>query len=104
MMDGAAFLGPMPSDWGRVMRYCPRAYQVYVVSVNDMTGKVRLDHPRLDDIPIPPGWCLVGHPYDNVVNFFSNVDIGKVKVGYDPRMSPEASKERGVDLQDFRLA
>lgn len=28
MMDGAAFLGPMPSDWGHVMRYYPRAYQV----------------------------------------------------------------------------
>lgn len=84
--------------------YCPRACQLYAVSVNDTTGEVRLDDPRLDDIPLPPGWCLVGHPYDTVVNVFSNVDIGRVKVGYDPRMSPEAVKERGIDLQDFRLA
>lgn len=76
-MDGAAFLGPMPSNWRRVMRYCPRAYQVYVVLVNDMTGKVRLDDPRLDDLPLPPGWCVASHPYDNVVNLFSNVDFGK---------------------------
>ena len=73
------------------------------MSVNDTTGGARLDHPRLDDIPLLPGWSVAGHSYDNVVNCFSNVDIGKAKVGYDPR-GPEASKERGVDLQDFLLA
>lgn len=103
MMEDEAFLGPMYSNWRYVRSYSPRVERDCLVSVNDVTGETRVEDPRLDGVPLPPGWRVASHDCENEYMLFSNDDTGEIDVWYDPRLSPESLKERGVHLQDFAL-
>ena len=102
LMDGAAFLGPMPSNWRLVMRYSPDTNNGDWVSINDATGETRIEDPRLGGIPPPSGWRVERHTDENEYTWVSNHDTEEIGEWYDPRI-PEVLRERGVHLQEFRL-
>lgn len=77
MMDGAGFLGPIPSNWRRVTRYSPDAKEDLFTSVGDAMGIVRTNDCRLEALLLPPGWRLASHICEQECLFFSNDETGK---------------------------
>ena len=101
MMDGAGLIGMLPSNWQRVARYSPDPRGGYDAFLNRDTGIVQVEDPRLG--PLPPGWRIANHSYKHVLNYYTNEAAGIFRSQFDPRMSPEALKARGIDLQEYRL-
>ena len=101
-MDSTAFLSPKPSSWRRVSRYSSAVGTNLSTSVNNVTGDIQVEGSRLNALPLPPGWHVASHGYEHEYTVSSNDDNGEVEV-YDPQMNAKTFRERGVDLQDFRL-
>jgi hypothetical protein len=65
-----------------------------------------LEDPRLG--PLPPCWerTEIGRALDGDdplhCDFFRNTGTGEV-INYDPRLEPDALRERGVKLERFEL-
>ncbi|KAF2118819.1 heterokaryon incompatibility protein-domain-containing protein [Lophiotrema nucula] len=76
--NATGFLGPLPPDWS----HCLDSSTGFAVCMfkEASTGRITNRDPRG---PLPEGWDL--------------------KTWKDPRLSPEALEERGVELQDFLL-
>lgn len=100
-MEREALLGALPSNWQLIQRYFPNLGGSYVCYINMETGEVQVEDPRLG--PLPVGWHYEDHEAEHAYNRFSNEEIGVVDSRFDPRLSPEALKARGVSLQEFRL-
>ena len=101
VMDGAGLLGKLPSNWQRVDRHDPDAKGEYDAFINRDAGIVQIEDPRLG--PLPPGWQIADHRNKHMWNKYTNKAAGIVGTHFDPRMSPEALKARGIDLQEYRL-
>ncbi|KAK4450969.1 HET-domain-containing protein [Podospora aff. communis PSN243] len=86
LMNAEGFLGPVPSPW---------------------TARRTLHDPRLNPLP-PDEWeevqgdITLRLEYRDFDLFFRNKQTGQV-LDSDPRMQPEALRQRGVDLGLFRL-
>ena len=95
--DGAPLLGVMPANW-RLQLGDGRSPWVK----NLRAGAEQDDDPRLPHLPeerkrIGDTWMdLRSHKW------FQNVHTGE-DTNYDPRMSAEALRDRGVKLQTFNL-
>ena len=100
-MDGAGLLGKLPSNWQRVDRHDPDLNGYHDFFMNRDTGIGQLEDPRLG--PLPPGWRVADHRYKYIYNYYTNDAAGIFDSKFDPRMSPEALKARGIDLQEYRL-
>ena len=100
-MDGEALLGALPSSWQRIARYFPDLGFSWHAFRNLQTGDIQVDDPRLG--PLPAGWYIVDHGEKHAYNLFSNEEAGVTTTDIDPRLSPEALKARGVNLQEIRL-
>ena len=72
--------------------------------MNLQTGKQTLEDPRLD--LLPPEWMRMTYERtpDDPAYFarFRNNATGEV-INSDPRLSPEALRARGVELETFSL-
>ena len=101
IMDGAGLLGQLPSNWQRVDRHDPNSKGYCNAFINRDTGIVELEDPRLG--PLPPGWQIANHKYKLFYNNYTNEAAGIFNSRFDPRMSSEALKARGIDLQEYRL-
>ena len=101
VMDGAALLGMLPRNWQRVSHFDPELKGYYDAFINCDTSIVQTEDPRLG--PLPPGWRIADHRYKHVFNLYTNEAAGIFKSKFDPRMSREALKARGIDLQEYRL-
>ena len=100
-VEGEALLGALPSNWQRVLRFFPDLGTHYSAFTNVHTGVVQVEDPRLG--PLPAGWCLLDHSEKHAYNRFSNEELGVTGTLADPRLSPEALRARGVNLQEIRL-
>ena len=100
-MDGAGLLGMLPNNWQRVDRYDPDLKIYFDAFINRDTDFVQVEDPRLG--PLPPGWQVADHIYKHVYELYTNEAAGIFNSKFDPRMSPEALKARGIDLQEYRL-
>ena len=100
-MEGEALLGALPSNLHYVTRYFPDLTKHYDILMDTQTGDIHVEDPRLG--PLPAGWRTGDHRKKHVYNRFSNEETGIIATGSDPRLSPEALKARGVDLQEVRL-
>lgn len=100
-MESEALLGALPNNWHYVTRYYPDLNGPYDVLMDTQTGDIQVEDPRLG--PLPAGWCIVDHQEKHVYNRFSNEETAIVDTAFDPRLSPEALKARGVSLQEIRL-
>ena len=101
IMDGAGLLGMLPRNWQRVGRYNPDFEYYYDAFLNRETGVVQTEDPRLG--PLPPGWRIADQITKHLVTLYTNEAAGIFRSKFDPRMSPEALKARGIDLQEYRL-
>ncbi|PVH69947.1 HET-domain-containing protein [Cadophora sp. DSE1049] len=105
LMDGEAFLGPIPSPWkAEVWRRPDADFSTYFVDPAWPNAKTTND-PRLP--PLPPEWEEIknnnsNHPWLITQCFFKNISTGEI-MDSDPRMLPEALEQRGVELKRFRL-
>lgn len=99
--DGAGLLGKLPSNWQRVDRYDRDTKGNYDAFVNRDASIVQVEDPRLG--PLPLGWRIANHRYKHLYNRYTNEAAGIRKSKFDPRMSSEALKARGIDLQEYRL-
>ncbi|KAH8784121.1 heterokaryon incompatibility protein-domain-containing protein [Hyaloscypha sp. PMI_1271] len=98
-MNGEALLGKMPENWdvreGRGLRDMRGLY-----FVNTVTGESTRMDPRLSSVY--PGWVSRVDDYAGLM--WRNEDDNKEWDLYDPRLSTEALKSRGVNVVDIRVA
>ena len=99
-MDGAACLGPLPSNWQTVWRYFEEYSGHYNAFLNHQTGEFQIEDPRFG--PLPAGWYITDHKENDAYNLYANDEIGE-RTWYDPRMAPEALTARGVEMREFQL-
>ena len=99
-MNGAAFLGPLPSNWQSVWRYFEEFSNYYDAFLNHQTGESQIEDPRLG--PLPAGWYISDHEKKNAYNIYAK-DETREETWLDPRMTPEALTARGVELTEFQL-
>jgi hypothetical protein len=102
-----ALLGSIPVGWTFSCKMVNKYPELVFARGNILTQK----DPRL---PLPPEWryrYLSGQriqdsELDSSMNFlpqvFENVET-KVVSGFDPRLTPDALRERGIDVQGFVL-
>jgi hypothetical protein len=102
LMDGEGILGPLPP--GLVTRISSDQVQTVQHFDSTLTGETSVEDPRLPPLPAP--WEQVDlEPDDDTpsfVKFFRNKQTGEL-VTSDPRLLPVALKERGIQLETFRL-
>ncbi|KAL8923554.1 MAG: hypothetical protein Q9208_004500 [Pyrenodesmia sp. 3 TL-2023] len=102
LMRGEAILGPLPDRWQ--YRWINSDSSVYNFGfVDQLTEQYVYEDPRHGPLPSP--WRLErpGVKAD-MSNWFINNEIGEtLNWPYDPRMSTEALRKRGVPLRDFLL-
>jgi hypothetical protein len=98
-----AFLGPLPAPW--VMQYKPDSCGVQTpYFFNKDTKEAVQQDPRLGELPV--GWEAIQKDrikHDpQFFSLFRNNLTGEI-INSDPRMLPEALRDRGVRLQLFKL-
>lgn len=100
-IKGEAFLGPLPSNWKYLRRWFPELKRIYRTFLNRDTGETTPNDPGLG--PLPAGWRIRSHKKEAAYNRYVNDATGEDTYRFDPMMEPEALRERGVNLQEFRL-
>lgn len=99
--DGDALLGPLPEFWQIEMNRLGRTF--YRVFRNSQTReKTGLDH-RLG--PLPDGWEGIQHPDVSAMPLFHmfKCNTSDEPTKFDPRLSPELLKAKGINLTTFEL-
>lgn len=110
LQDSQAFLGPLPPPW-RVQVHANRDQEFRSSNqyYNADTYKLTPEDPRLEPLPdwerIPLDDLGRGLNGDDpeVIDFFKNTNDGRI-LNSDPRFSPEALVERGLELETFVLS
>ena len=100
-MQAESLLGPLPHPWKCVNRYNEALREYFTCFFNKETNQYQLDDPRLG--PLPDGWRVKNHSEEASWNCYVNENTGEDAGEFDPRLTPEALKQRGVNLQKFRL-
>ncbi|KAE8453859.1 hypothetical protein EG329_007635 [Mollisiaceae sp. DMI_Dod_QoI] len=102
-MDGERFLGALQKPW-RLQIFGDDAVIFVPWYYNDETKASTREDPRLP--PLSPEWTSMQRKRAQEDSYslceFQNVETGET-INYDPRMTPEALRERGVQLQTFDL-
>lgn len=104
LMDGEALLGPLPDHWQRVeITHDPEDGANYDGFINHETGETRIEDPRLG--PLPSGWRVRKYKIMKSWNWYVNDDTreGYDDFRFDPRMTADALRERGVKLTQVTL-
>jgi hypothetical protein len=100
-MSGEGILGPLPPNLQLGVRF-REDLNSYVSAFRERnTGKVLEEDPRLG--PLPMGWRktkMVDYPLEE---WFIKDETVEDPTTYDPRLSPEALREKGVDLKVSEL-
>ena len=100
-MQAESLLGPLPHPWKCVNRYHEALREYFTCFFNKETNQYQLDDPRLG--PLSDGWHVKSHSEESGWNWYVNENTGEDAGEFDPRLTPEALKQRGVNLQKFRL-
>ena len=101
VMQAESLLGPLPHPWQWVSRYNEELGGPFACLFNKETNQYQLNDPRLG--PLPSGWRVRSHAEEAWWNWYVNEITGEDSGRLDPRLSPEALKRRGVNVQEFRL-
>jgi hypothetical protein len=101
-MDAQALLGPLPSKFQLVIKLEEKTKVYWPRHMDRATKNFYCEDPRLGELPLE--WKRKGHPLDKFWTWFVNEETGEeIKMGNDPRLTPEALRQRGVDLKVFKL-
>ncbi len=101
IMDGEALLGPLPEGFRIVWRYNESTQVWYQSFLEKKSDKFYAEDPRLGKLP--RGWRKDEHPNEEFFSRFVNDETSGDIVYFDPRLAPEALRERGVKLEEFKL-
>ncbi|KAK5661140.1 hypothetical protein OQA88_11030 [Cercophora sp. LCS_1] len=103
LMDGESLLGPLPGNWRLQMIFRGGFYSPTYTDTS-LAEIMQTEDPRLGSLD--PNWVAI--PRDRTQDdpyFFSSFrdeNTGRV-INSDPRLLPNALKQRGVVLEDFVL-
>ncbi|KAL8895005.1 MAG: hypothetical protein Q9207_008337 [Kuettlingeria erythrocarpa] len=100
MMSGEALLGKLPKKWTVACKYFHELHNNHNVLIDSTTDQTTPQDPRLG--PLPAGWKLENHMEMHAYNWYYNKRTGE-DTQFDPRLEPDALRERGVELQEFHL-
>ncbi|KAE8443919.1 hypothetical protein EG329_001229 [Mollisiaceae sp. DMI_Dod_QoI] len=98
---GEALLGPLPQFIEPISYYDENTRREGWVFFDQDTKSPLEDDPRLGELPAEWRRERYGDQDKGPFSRFVNVNTGEMLDGPDPRMSPEALRERGVDLRVF---
>jgi hypothetical protein len=102
LADGEALMGALPDGFTIVDRWNEQLEIYYRAFLNSDTGPFQAEDPRLSSVDLPVGWRKIrGHELEEWVELFNNAREGTVH--QDPRLTAEALKQCGVDIQTFDL-
>ena len=106
--EAQALLGPLPGYISFRYQYNEGTKTFRAAYLDERTQETTLNDPRLG--PMPPGWRVKRYPEENARGIYETMDheVGQVEptwetTYHDPRLTPEALRKRGVNLQTFRL-
>jgi hypothetical protein len=99
-MSGEAILGPLPEHFERILRFEESIGAEFSAYIDRETGSVQAEDPR--PIPLPIGWRKQERQ-ESLVPWYMNDEDGTKSTWVDPRLTPKALRERGVDLKTFEL-
>jgi len=102
VMSGEALLGPLPGNFRIVRKWYTNGTATWAYYDGD-SGIIQAEDPRLG--PLPVAWKRKSHHSEKRWTWYVNDETGeefKHQEG-DPRLTPTALKEMGVDLKVFRL-
>ena len=100
LMDGEAFLGPLPRNWKRVLRFDRDSQSLWDTFVDRGAGLLQIEDPRLG--PLSSEWRIVGHPLEHLYCKYQEEATGAASM-FDPRMLPDSLRNLGADLREIRL-
>lgn len=102
-MDGEAILGPLPTDYDRIVQVSPDTGINYSAYIDCRSGTIQVLDPRLG--PLPNHWRLKFHEHELLWSWFVNDETGEGRedLSVDPRLTPDALRKQGVNLEDFIL-
>ncbi|KAI8965180.1 hypothetical protein F5Y11DRAFT_314075 [Daldinia sp. FL1419] len=106
IMDGEALFGSIPPPWTAQVG-ADADNHVRIMYYNEENGTLYRDHQRLQEVPIPPGWKEITE-WDKsradplYCKKFYNKETDSV-INSDPRMFPEAFRERGIPIETITL-
>ena len=100
LMTGEAFLGPLPTNWQRVIRYDETIGEHWDAFIDRGRNIWQTQDPRLG--PLPAGWIEEKHPKQHVCTLYRDTEKDYVTWN-DPRMKAPALRARNVELQEFKL-
>jgi hypothetical protein len=99
LANGEALIGPFSSQNDWVRRLAPDgAY--FPVFRDQQTGEMTPHHPRAG--PLPPEWALRDHDMHEFYEGYVNIETWEQSY-FDPRLTSEALRERGVPMRTFKL-
>ena len=98
LMDGEGLLGPFREGWKTQL--CEDRNGRLVPAYVDKSGRVIKDDPRVGALPEP--WQFRHHVDEEIYNIYVNGQPGET-IEKDPRMTAEALRKRGLDLQKIFL-
>lgn len=105
-MDGEALLGRLPGPWRIQYDISDESVKDKVVYKNLEIGAVATTDPRLEKAPLLQQWeplAWTRRSIDpSICCRYRNKLTGEV-INYDPRMTSEALKGRGVNIQEIIL-
>ncbi|CAO1603224.1 hypothetical protein XANCAGTX0491_006816 [Xanthoria calcicola] len=101
LMTGEAFLGPLPTNWQRVIRYDETTRRHWDAFIDRGRNVWQIEDPRLGG-PLPDGWVEENHSEQHVYTKYRNIRED-YETEIDPRMTASALRARNVELQEFRL-
>ncbi|KAI1802000.1 HET-domain-containing protein [Daldinia bambusicola] len=106
IMDGEGLFGTIPPPW-TVQIGTDADNRVRACFYNEETGVMYRDHQRLQEVPLPLGWEEVTEWERTRADplyctRFRNKETGET-VNWDPRLSPEEFRGRGVLVETITL-
>ncbi|KAH9905372.1 HET-domain-containing protein [Xylariomycetidae sp. FL2044] len=105
IMDDEAVLGGLPHPW-RVLVKDDANGLMKARYYNDDTGDETSEDPRLAEVLLPPEWEPIDREWTTAdplyCKWFKHRETGEV-INSDPRLFPEALRERGVPLKTITL-
>ncbi|CZT40134.1 uncharacterized protein RSE6_00113 [Rhynchosporium secalis] len=101
-MSNEAFVGPLPAPFESVLHFKDSKGYYQMAYIDRVTCVVHPDDPRLRNTQLPEPWEKLHHANENELTHFGNGDTGKATV-LDPRLTANALRARGVELEMFDL-
>jgi hypothetical protein len=99
-MSCEGFLGLLPNTHRMVWIHDPRDVGLRRAYLHKESGVLEVEDPRLG--PLLNGWEIIDHDAQHLHHRFTNKETRET-TDFDPRLTPEALLERGVDIQYFDL-